>query len=176
MTKQAFLEQMKSGRLAIQAPYDGEFVSALKAETQTRQWNGDFKVWTVEPAEADAAIAITARYFDVVDARKMSKAQVEDAKLSAEIRKIQADQAWILENRAWFEEAIEALDGDVRTYSARSSSGVKARKAHDAALFGHALRYAAQPVESLTEMQVRSLSAARKIAETETLTSLLARS
>lgn len=176
MTRQAIIKNSGNDRIAIESPYDADFVRDLKAGTASRKWDAAAKVWTVTADEAQAAGDIAGKYFQVVDARRMSRAEVEDARLAAEIEKIRADQRYILEQRAWLEEAIEALDADIKRYSYRSRSAVKARKAHDRALFRHALDYAEMPVEHLTEMQVRSLAAARRVATNNSIPALLARS
>lgn len=174
-TNQAIIKE-SSNRIALATPWNADFVSDLKAATVSRKWDGGAKTWTVEAAEADVAIAIAGKYFDVVDARQMSAGQVEDAKLAAELAVVRDDQKYILSRREWIEGAIEALNENVRTYSSMSTSRVKARKSHDATLFYHALRYAQMPVEDLTEMQIRSLSSARRLAEGNSITSLLASS
>ena len=152
-------------QIVLKTPYNREFIDALKSEIPypERKWDSYHKVWGVSLSYAEKAEAIFSRYFETGEV------------LDAEIAQIQANQAWIIENKAHIEEIISALDTAISGYSYRSKSSIKGRMCRDRALLQHSLRNAEIPVEQLVELQVRGLSAAVKLLETETINSLARR-
>ncbi len=154
---------LADGKIAISTPYKAAFISALKAEIplNSRSWDGIKKIWVIEEAEAEAAVAVVARFYSILDRRIMSDADVENAKIEAEIVEIKNNQAAILAAAAWIEEKIEELDSIISRYSFRSvsRSSIKAAYASDRALLAHALANAALPIEQLAEIQVRGIAA-----------------
>jgi uncharacterized protein YecE (DUF72 family) len=157
--KQAIVT-LVGNEIAIDSPYNPEFVDALKDEIPygDRRWDREHKTWVVSAEQADKAIEIAARFYQVVDARQMDASKAEDVKIKAELAQIRADQALILENEAYLEERIERLDAEVEAFSPRSKSPVKYNKAADSKLYWFAIKYARTPAEELTEMQVKSLA------------------
>jgi ribonuclease HI len=57
----------ESGRLVIAAPYDAAFVSEIKASLRSRRWNPGEKVWLIDAAESEKALALVIRFFDIVE-------------------------------------------------------------------------------------------------------------
>lgn len=151
--------------IALRTPYDRDFVDALKSEIHytDRKWDRDDKVWLVSESEADKAIEIMARYFEVVDGRGKSADEVEEAQIEAEIAQIKANQAAILEQQEYIEATIGKLDVAIDRYSFRSKSYVKGAMARDRALLEHSLSNARLPVERLTELHVRGMAAALRL-------------
>lgn len=155
---------MADGKISISVPYNVEFISALKAEIplNSRWWDGIKKIWVIEAEEAEAAVAVATRFYSILDRRIMSAAAVDNAKIEAEMAKIQDDQAFFQRNEADIDLIIDAIDEKIGSYSYASSSSVKASLAQDRAIFAHCLRNARQPVEELVEIQVRGMAAARR--------------
>jgi len=172
--KQAIINK-KDDMIALQTPYDRDFVDALKSGISDRRWDRDNKVWLVAEAEADKAIEIVARYFEVIDGRDKDTDEVEEAQLEAEIAQIQANQAWIIEHEDHIIKAMNALDTQISGYSFRSKSAIKGRMCRDAALLGHSLNNAKMPIEQLTELHVRGLAAARRLLEECSIAQLTSR-
>jgi hypothetical protein len=154
-------------RIALKTPYNPDFVSDLKSEINyaDREWDRANKVWLVTEARADEAIQIVARYFDVIDGREKSADEIEGAQIEAEIKQIQANQAYILEREERIDEIISALDRVLSHYSPRSKSNIRYSIAQDCALLGHALDNARMDVAQMAELQVRGLSAAVRLLD-----------
>jgi len=149
-------------QIAIQGPYDADFVRALKDAIPytARKWDGAKKAWLVDLDHEQATLAIAGKYYELLDSRKMNAAQIEDAKIADEIARIKANQELVLKNEKWINDRIDSLSSEINRYSMRSVSNVKYGKAMDRALLQHALDNARIPVEKLTELQVRGLAAA----------------
>lgn len=162
--KQAIITK-QGEKIALQSPYDGDFVAELKDAVPytDRRWDRDNKVWLVAEAEADKAIEITAKYFEVVDGRGKSADEMEEAQLEAEIAQIKDNQVAILEHKDYIEEIIGKLDVAISRYSFRSKSSVKGAMARDRALLQHSLNNAELPLERLTELHVRGMVAALRL-------------
>jgi hypothetical protein len=156
--KQAIITKQDE-MVAFQTPYDRDFVDAFKGEISDRRWDRDNKVWLVAEAEADKALEVAARYFEVVDGRDKGEDEIEEAQLEAEIAQIKANQAAILEKKAYIEEIIERLDTAISRYSFNSKSAIKGGMARDRALLQHSLDNAELPLERLTELHVRGMAA-----------------
>lgn len=165
----------KENEIALQTPYDRDFVDKLKSEITSRRWDRDNKIWLVSEAEADKAIEIAARYFEIVEGRGKNADEMEEAQIEAEIAQIEANQVWIIENEAHIEEAIDALDAQIGHYSFNSKSAIKGRMCRDRALLSHSLSNARIPVEQLAELQVRGLAAARRLLEKHNIAQLTSR-
>ena len=172
--KQAIVTR-QGEKIALQTPYDHDFVDKLKSEISNRQWDRDNRVWLVAEDEADKALEIVARYFEVVDGRDKGEDEIEEAQLEAEIAQIKANQAWILEHEDHIIKAMNALDAQIKGYSFRSKSSIKGRMCRDAALLGHSLNNAKMPIEQLTELHVRGLAAARRLLEECSIAQLTSR-
>jgi len=164
----ATIEQ-KDEWVAIQTPYDRDFVDALKAAIAytDRKWDGSTKCWLVTEAESPAALEVAARFFEVQDRRGKDAQQVaameaeaEDKALVTEIEQIEANQAYILENEERIEQAIKNLSAQVSRYSFSSKSSIKGGLARTRALLQHSLDNARIPVDQLTELQVKGLASA----------------
>jgi hypothetical protein len=125
---------------------------------EDRRWDRERKAWVVSAAQAEKAIEITARFYQIVDGRQMDAGDVEATKIDAELEQIRADQALVLENEAYLQEKIEKLDAEVDAFSPRSKSLVKYNKAADSRLYYHAIQNARTPAEQLTELQIKSLA------------------
>lgn len=162
--KQAIISK-QSEMVALQTPYDRGFVDALKSEISNRRWDRDNKVWLIAENEAEKAIEIAARYFEVIDGHDKSADEMEEAQIEAEIAQIKANQAAILESENYIEGIIEKLDAAIDRYSFRSKSSVKGAMARDRALLEHSLNNARLPVERLTELHVRGMAAALRLIE-----------
>lgn len=149
-------------QIAIQGPYDSDFVRDLKDAIPytARKWDGAKKVWLVDLDQEQAALAVANKYYEILDTRKLSAAQVEDAKIADEIVRIKANQELILKNEKWINDRVDLLSSSISRYSPRSVSRVRHGEAMDRALLMHALNNARIPVEKLTELQVRGLAAA----------------
>jgi hypothetical protein len=161
----ATVTQHNENQIAISFPFNNDAKEALKSaiEWQKREFHGKSKSWLVANDCAAAAVAAIAPYFDVVDARKGE--DVEEAQINAEIAQIQENQAKILAAQEWIGQRVSDLNTLVSRYSYRSQSSVKAGLARDAALLRHSIENARQPLESLTELQVRGLAAAVRYIE-----------
>lgn len=164
MTQKAIITE-QSDKVALQTPYNQDFVSDLKSEIADRQWDRNNKVWLVANDEADKAIEITKRYFEVIDGCGKSDEDMEDAQIEAEIVQIKANQAAILEQEDYIEEIVGKLDTAIARYSFRSKSHIKGAMARDRALLEHSLSNARLPVEQLTELHVRGMAAALRLIE-----------
>ncbi len=153
---------MQGDKVALQTPYEPEFVTALKQaiDYTDRTWDREHKVWLVNASAAAEAIEVTRRYFDVLDVRNKSAEDVEEALIDAELAEIEANRQFILERAEEIEKRIGALDANVKSYSYSSRSVHKAAQARESALLAHALSNARMAAEELTEMQVRGLAAA----------------
>lgn len=164
--KQAIITQ-QNDRVAFQTPYNPEFLTDLKnAIPHTdREWDRANKVWLVTEVEAEKAIEVTRRHFEVVDGRGKSADEVEEVQIEAEIAQIQANQAALLEKEEYVEKVIDALDTAIGRYSYRSKSAIKGALARDRALLAHSLDNARLPIERLTELHVRGLGAALRLIE-----------
>jgi hypothetical protein len=162
--KQAIISK-QDRMIAFQTPYNRDFVDELKNKIHytERQWDRDNKVWLVTEAEADKALEITARYFEVVDGRGKSADEVEEAQIEAEIAQIKANQAAILEQQEYIEEIIDRLDTAIDRYSFRSKSAIKGAMARDRALLQHSLDNTKLPLERLTELHIRGMAAALRL-------------
>lgn len=153
----------QNDKIALQTPYNRDFVGELKSKIADRQWDRDNKMWLVVNDEADKAIEIAARYFEVIDGRGKGSEAVEEAQIEAEIGQIKANQVWIIEHDDYIRDVIGALNIAISQYSFRSKSSIKGRMCRDAALLSHSLNNARMPVEQLTELHVRGLAAARRL-------------
>lgn len=71
-------------QVAVNAPYDPQFVSRLKAETKSRRWNPDKKVWTVDAKERQKLLEIAGAFFQVVEDNEPSEVASPAARTSAE--------------------------------------------------------------------------------------------
>jgi len=164
--KQAIISK-QSEMIALQTPYDRGFVAELKNEIHysERKWDRANRVWLVTPAQADKALEVAARYFEVVDGRDKSTNEMEEAQIEAEIAQIKASQAAILEKRDYIEEIIGKLDVAINRYSFNSKSAIKGGMARDRALLQHSLDNAELPLERLTELHVRGMAAALRLIE-----------
>jgi hypothetical protein len=162
--KQAIISQ-RNEMIALQTPYDRDFVDALKNGISDRRWDRDNKLWLVAESEADKALEIAARYFEVVDGRGKSADEVEEAQIEAEIAQIKANQAAILEREDYIEEVIGKLDAAIDHYSFRSKSSIKGAMVRDRALLEHSLNNARLSVERLTELHVKGMAAALRLIE-----------
>ena len=58
-------------QVVIVAPYDSEFVSALKSSLKSRRWNPQKKAWVVAVAEREKALELTKQFFSVVEEEKL---------------------------------------------------------------------------------------------------------
>lgn len=164
--KQASISK-KDEMIALQTPYNQGFVSDLKDAIPytERRWDRDNRVWLVAEAEADKAIEIAARYFEVVDGRGKNTSEIEEAQLEAEIAQIKINQTAILEQEDHIEEIVGKLDAAIDRYSFRSKSSIKGAMARDRALLEHSLNNARLPIERLTELHVRGMAAALRLIE-----------
>ena len=165
----ATIRQHNEEQIAIESPYNPDFVAALKTEIpwNSRTWAGKGAGWLVTNAEAGAAVEVASRHFDqVLDIRDgMSEDDVEEAKLAAEIVVIEANQRYILESKERIEGIIEELDAIIARYSFQSKSRIKGAYAKDRALLRHSLANARLPLDELTELHVRGLAAAVRYLE-----------
>jgi hypothetical protein len=161
---QAIISEDK-GRIVLQTPFSRDFVDELKQKSDTRKWDATKKVWTVDATEADLAIEIAGRYFEVLDARDKSTDEIEEAQIDAEIAKIKSNQAYIQERADFIKRVIEELSNQISRYSFQSKSQNRYAMAQDRALLQHALYNAGIPVENMAEMQVRGLAAAVRLLE-----------
>lgn len=154
-------------QIAIQGPYDADFVRELKNSIPytARKWDGTKKAWLVDLDQEQVALSVTSKYYEILDTRKLSTTQIEDAKLADEISRIKANQEYILKNEKWINDRIDSFSCEISRYSMRSVSSIKHGKAMDRALLQHALDNARIPVEKLTELQVRGLAAACRYLE-----------
>lgn len=166
----AVIKQANQDQIAIESPYDADYVAELKSEIETRKWAGKGTGWVIANSEADTAIEIASRHYDeVIDARNgASKAEIEDAKLEAEIEEVEANQAYILENAERIANYIAELDEVIGRYSFNSKSRIKHAYVMDRALLGHSLNNARIDVERMTELQVRGLAAAVRYLKAHT--------
>lgn len=147
--------------IKIESPYDGDAVRAIKA-IEGRRWDASSKSWFV-PIEAKAeAIEVIGKFFKVVDP---ATANVKMAKIDALMAEVSENQKAILDNQERIEGLIEDLSGQIRRYSPRSVSSVKAGKAQDRALLQHALDNAKLDPASMTELQIKGLAAAVRYLE-----------
>lgn len=153
--------------IEITTPFDRDFVDDLKTAIpcQDRSWDRQKKAWVVAASAIDEALKVTGRYFEIIDLRGASADEADDALIEAELSKIEADQGFIRDNEARVEKMIKALDAAIARYSFRSKSAVKGAMAKDRALLAHSLSSAEQSPESLVELQVRGLTAARRLIE-----------
>lgn len=164
--KQAIISKQDE-MIVLQTPYDPDFVDELKSEIHytNRKWDCEAKVWLITEAEADKALEITARYFEVIDGRGKSTDEVEEAQIEAEIAQIKDNQAAILERQEYIEGIIAKLDVAISRFSFRSKSSIKGAMARDRALLVHSLDNAELPLERLTELHVRGIAAALRLIE-----------
>lgn len=164
--KQATVRE-ENGKILLDTPFDGKFLEALKKAIPytERSWDRAVKVWVVTPSCAEEAIALTRRFFDVVDGRQLSAAAIEDVQIEAEIAQIADDQNYIKERRDQIVNIISHLSEVIGRFSFSSKSRIKSAFARDRALLKHSLDNAELPVERLTELQVRGLAAARRLLE-----------
>lgn len=125
-----------------------------------RRWDAASKAWFVPSASKAEAVEILSKFFEVVDAEKVGESGVKLAKLNAMINEIIENQKYILSHKERIEELIAEKDAQVRGYSYRSTSRVKAALAADSALLWHALENATLDPSRMTELQVRGLAAA----------------
>ncbi len=148
--------------LAIQTPFNRDFINNLKKEIPhtDREWDSSSKSWLVDPLHEKKVVEITGRYFDIIDGRQKSTAEIEDAQIESEIARIKTNQEYILANQDRIEQIIEDLSYKIGRYSYGSKSTVRYGLAQDRALLQHSLSNAKQPVEELAELQVRGLAAA----------------
>jgi hypothetical protein len=163
--------------VTFQTPYNYDFVQALKSKIHyaDRKWNQDSKLWMVTEGEADTAIAVAAKYFDVRDQREMSIDDAEEDMLQAEIEKIKADQAYIIQQSEHINDAIKELGIAIGRYSHMSKSSVKDRMCRDRALLQHSLDNAQKPIEQLVEMEIRGMSAAVRLINENSIAKLTSR-
>jgi hypothetical protein len=156
----------QNDKIALQAPYNQAFVSEIKSELADRRWDRNNRVWLVAEDEADKAIEIASRHFEVIDGRSKSDEEMEEAQIDVEIAQIKASQAAILEQEEYIGEIVGKLDTAISRYSFRSKSyDVKGAMARDRALLEHSLNNARLPVERLTELHVRGIAAALRLIE-----------
>lgn len=169
MQPQAEIIPAANDKIQIKSPYNADFVAALKDEipANSRSWNGMQKVWEIEAAEAEAAVEIASRFYQILDRRTMNSAAIDDAKIDAELANIQTNQEFIRTHTAAVEQIIDALEQAVKGYSYTSKSSVKYSIATDAALLRHSLSNATQPAAELVEIQVRGLAAARRLLSSQ---------
>jgi hypothetical protein len=153
--------------IALQTPYNRDFVNDLKAEIHytERQWDATNKYWWVVKAQENKALEIAARYFEIIDGRNKSVDEIEDAQIEGEIAQIIANQEEILKNKEYIQEIIERLSQAINRYSYGSKSAIKYALAKDRALLDHSLSNACIPVEQLTELQVRGMVAALRLID-----------
>ena len=163
---QATISQ-SGNRISIQGPYDADFIKAIKDAVpyQSREWDGAHKAWLVDAEFEKTALKVAGQYYEIIDARKLNAEQVEEAKLNDEVKRIKANQEYVLANEKWINDRIESLSSEISRYSMRSVSNVKHGNVMDRALLQHALDNARIPIEKLTELQVRGLQAARRYVE-----------
>lgn len=176
MIRPTITQYGKGEWIAIVTQFNREFVDDLKdaVSPEWRQWGGKQDGWIIAPAGIASAIQVARKHFpDILDTREMSGQDVDDAQLEAEIAEIKANQAYLLGSEDWIWEAIAALDSAMSDYSPRSHSRVKSRMARDAALLRHSLENARLPLEALTELHVRGLAAACRLARENTITDLV---
>jgi hypothetical protein len=60
MTK---LMTLESGKMAVQAPYNGDFVADLKANVPSAKWNGRERLWVFAPISKPQVEKLLAEYF-----------------------------------------------------------------------------------------------------------------
>lgn len=65
----AFVTYTKSGKIEIRAPYNAAFVESLKLyiSWDSRSWDGQTKLWTVDSYMAKRAIRIVEQFFENVE-------------------------------------------------------------------------------------------------------------
>lgn len=91
----------------------------------------------------------------------------EDGLLDAEIADIRRVQNRLLELEPEIRQRTSGLYADVKSYSYRSKSRIKAGKAITMSNLDHAIEYAKLSIEQLTEPQIKSLYSALRIMEGE---------
>ncbi len=150
----------KDQAIAIQTPYDANFVAALKSgiDWQARKWDRESKCWLVSDAVAEKAIAIAAQYFDVQDHRGKSKAESAEAK-------VKANQRFILEHEEWIDQAIDALNLEIGRRSLTSKSPGRMR--YDRSLLRRSLKDARRPMERMTELRTQKLAEAVRLVRSK---------
>lgn len=165
---------MKSATFSIEnslvicnTPYNRDFVDALKESVPhtERKWVADKKLWVVTDNHGDKVVALAKEHFDSVIDNRSGDVDVESEKLEAEIAQAQADRDFIVSHTGDIEAIIGELSDVISRYSYGSVSRVKAAYAKDRALLQHSLDNARTPVDEMTELQIRGLSAARRYLE-----------
>ena len=146
--------------IAIQTPYDADFVAALKSGIawQSRKWDQDSKCWLVSEAVAEKAIAIVGQFFGVQDHRGKSAAESAAAQ-------VKADQRFILEQEEWIDQTIDALNLEIGRRSLTSKSPGKAR--YDRSLLRRSLKDARRPMGQMTELRTQKLAEAVRLVRSK---------
>lgn len=132
----------------------GEMLSAVKS-LPGRQFTAT-KVWQLSQSLEEARTALAP--LQVLD---------EDGLLEAEIADIQRVQQRLLELQSQIEARMSSLSGEIKRYSFRSKSRIRASLVQEYGRLDHALADAKLPVEQLTEPQIKTMYAALRDMERE---------
>jgi len=149
----------KDQAIAIQTPYDADFVAALKSgiDWQARKWDQESKCWLVSAALAEKSIAIAAQFFDVQDHRGRSEAEIA----AVEVAGVKDNQRFIIEHEEWIDEAIDGLNLEIGRRSLTSKSPGKAR--YERSLLKRSLKDARRPMGRMTDLRKRKLAEAVRL-------------
>jgi ribonuclease HI len=71
--KEAFV-RYENNQMVITTPFDHDYVNELKSGTESRRWNPDKNVWTINISEREKVLEITRQYFDVIEENQPSEA------------------------------------------------------------------------------------------------------